>query len=116
MILKDDYKNYESALKSLNIDSLKDRREKLCVRFAKKCLKLENMKKLFPLKKTKHFMKKRKFEKYLINNINTERYKRSAVPYMKKMLNEEELKLKKALKNLSVTREHCYVNSISVKI
>ena len=61
-------------------------------------------------------MKKRKFEKYLINNINTERYKRSAVPYMKKMLNEEEVKLKKALKNLSVTREHCYVNSISVKI
>ena len=63
------------------IDSLKDRREKLCVKFAKKCLKLENMKKLFPFKKTKHFMKKRKFEKYLINNINTERYKRSAVPY-----------------------------------
>ena len=50
MILKDEYKNYESALKSLNIDSLKDRREKLCVKFAKKCLKLENMKKLFPLK------------------------------------------------------------------
>ena len=48
--------------------------------------------------------------------MNTERYKKSAVPYMKKMLNEEEVKLKKALKNLSVTREHCYVNSFSVKI
>ena len=60
-------------------------------------------------------MKKRKVEKYLINNMNTERYKKSAVPYMN-ILNEEEVKLKKALKNLSVPREHCYVNSISVKI
>ena len=74
-------------------------------------------KKLFPRKKTKHDMKKRTEEKFLINNIVTERYKRSSIPAMKKMLNEEELKLKRAFQNIDiVTRELCFSNSISAKI
>ena len=40
----------------------------------------------------------------------------SAIPAMKKMLNEEEMKLKRAMKNIIVPREHCFNNSISVKI
>ena len=62
-------------------------------------------------------MKKRNVEKFLINNIVTERYKRSAIPAMKKMLNEEELKLKRAIQNIDIVpRELCFSNSISVKI
>ena len=49
IIMKDDYKDYHSALKFLNLETLSDRRNKLCIKFAKKCLKIENMKKLFPL-------------------------------------------------------------------
>ena len=49
IILKNEYIDYNSALKTLDIDSLYDRRERLCFKFAKKCLKIENMKKLFPL-------------------------------------------------------------------
>ena len=93
-----------------------ERRSRLCLKFAKKCLKLENLKKkLFPVKQMKHNMKKRKIEKFLVQNIATERYKNSAVPAMKKMLNEEEIKLKRAMKNIIVPREHCFNNSISVK-
>ena len=44
-------------------------------------------------------MKKRNKEKFFINNIVPERYKRSATPAMKKMLNEEDLKLKRAIKH-----------------
>ena len=47
-------------------------------------------------------MEKRKAEKYVINHINTERYKNSAIPSMIKMLNKEELQMKDVLKNISV--------------
>ena len=43
-------------------------------------------------------MKKRKEEKkYIVNHINTERYKNSAIPIMIKMLNKEEIRMKEAL-------------------
>ena len=64
LILKEAYTNYKSGLKTLNIESLYNSREKLCLRFAKKCLKIENFKKLFPLKKSNHDMKKRMTEKF----------------------------------------------------
>ena len=58
-------------------------------------------------------MEKRKAEKYVINHINTERYKNSAIPSMIKMLNKEEIKMKEVLKNISnVHREHCLSNTI----
>jgi len=101
VILKNKYEDYGSALKLLNMASLKDIRSKLCLQFTKKCLKIENLKKkLFPRKKTKHDMKKRTEEKFLINNIVTERYKRSSIPAMKKMLNEEDIRLKIAMQNI----------------
>ena len=101
VILKNKYEDYGSALKLLNMASLKDIRSKLCLQFTKKCLKIENLKKLFPRKKTKHDMKKRTEEKFLINNIVTERYKRSSIPAMKKMLNEEDIRLKIAMQNIN---------------
>ena len=36
IILKERYKDYESALKDLNLESLSKRREMLCLKFAKK--------------------------------------------------------------------------------
>ena len=114
LILKDEYKDYKSALKFLAVDSLFERREKLSLKFAKKCLKNENFKKLFPLRKKNHVMEKRQTEKFFIRNLNTESYKKSAIPAMLRLLNKEDLKLKEAL-NTSVTRESCYYNSISTQ-
>ena len=52
-----------------------------------------------------------------IKNIETERYKKSAIPAMQKLLNEEEKKMRSLLSNSNfVTRESCFYNSISVKI
>ena len=53
LILKEAYKDYESGLKMLNIESLVDRRNRLCLKFAKQCLKNENFKKTFSCKETK---------------------------------------------------------------
>ena len=39
IILKDDYNNYQDALKGLNLQTLKDRREYLCLKFAKVVLR-----------------------------------------------------------------------------
>ena len=49
VILKDKYINYDKALRLLDLESLHVRRERLCLKFAKKCLKLENFKSYFLL-------------------------------------------------------------------
>ena len=80
-------------------------------------MKIENFKKLFPVRNSRHNMHKRKSEKFLIKNIGTERYKKPTIPAMQKLLNEEEKKMRSLLSNSNfVTRESCFYNSISVKI
>ena len=47
-------------------------REILCLRFAKKSLKLLNFKQMFPLSKKLHCMKQRKGRKFVQNHASTE--------------------------------------------
>ena len=56
----------------------------------KNCLKDEKLKKFFPIKKNKHAMKKRNTMMFQTNKTRTERYRRSAIPYMQRLLNKEE--------------------------
>ena len=51
VILGNNYNNYEDALKKIGLVTLEERREQMCLKFAKECLKLEKMKKLFQNKK-----------------------------------------------------------------
>ena len=88
MILKDQYKDYDSALKYLNLDKLEVRRKKLCLNFAKNTLKNYKVKSMFPPSKSKRLT--RNSEKFLVNFGNTERYKKSSVPYLQNILNDEE--------------------------
>ena len=74
--MKDSYNGYENALKVLKLDSLEKRRDKLTLNFAKSSLKLEKMKRLFPLNENNHGMVKRNYEKYKVTKAKTERYKR----------------------------------------
>ena len=43
-MLKNKYTTYKDVLKKLNIPTLDERREVLCLRFAKKCLKTKKVK------------------------------------------------------------------------
>ena len=97
IILKNSYNNYEDALKILKMESLEDRRTRLCFKFAKNCLKNEKLKKLFPLAKTNHTMKTRLKEKFKVNQARTERYKHSAIPYMQRLLNTDAQRIKSML-------------------
>ena len=83
------YTTYKNGLKVLKLDSLEQRRKKLCLSFAKKCTKHEKLKDLFQLKVNNHQMIKRKTRKYQPIKIKTERYKKSAIPYMTKLLNND---------------------------
>ena len=83
------YTTYKEGLKILKLQNLDDRRENLCLGFAKKCLTNDKVKNLFPLERSKHTMKKRKTNKFKIFKTNTKRFEQSAVPYMRRLLNKD---------------------------
>ena len=115
VILKEKYKDYKNALLTLNIESLYDRRESICLKFAKKGLKLEQLKKLFPIQKSSHCMEKRSSNKFIVNSARTERYSRSSIPSMQRILNSYEKDLKKALRVMPVPNELYPCDSLVVK-
>ena len=51
IILKDSYTSYPEALKLSGLDTLSERRSKLCLNFAKKCTTSEKTSEMFPLNK-----------------------------------------------------------------
>ena len=99
VIMGKSYTTYKNGLKELNIESLENRRKFLCLKFAKNCLKNEKLKDMFKYKNTKHLMKKRKEEKYEIKFAKTKRYKQSSLPYMTKLLNDENATNMKIIQN-----------------
>ena len=90
------YQGYKEALQYMSLESLKERREKM----AKKSLRLDKFSELFPFNNAKHLMKKRNHEKYAVANANTERYRKSAVPFLQRLLNDDFARQKKDLKCL----------------
>ena len=87
IILGRKYLNYSQALKDTNLQSLKIRREELCLKFARKCLKSEKTKHMFPVRNSEHEMKKRDEEKFFVQHAKTERLRKSALPFMQRLLN-----------------------------
>ena len=90
IILNDNYKTYKNALNLLELDSLSNRREQLCLEFAKKCTKHPKLKHIFPLNNKDHQMITRDEEKYMVHFVNTTRLQNSAILYMQRLLNENE--------------------------
>ena len=101
IILKNRYQSYSQALAMLQMKSLKERREELCLRFAKKCLKIEKFQKYFPLNKKKHCMLMRGTEKFGLSKCGSSRFKNSAIPYMISLLNRCENQKREVFKNIS---------------
>ena len=92
VILGERYIDYDNALKVLKLQSLKERREELCLRFARKCLQVPKFLKMFPRKHHDHDMEKRRSESFQVKRGLTERLRKSAIPYMQRLLNESERK------------------------
>ena len=66
------------------------RREKLQLKFRKKCAVLPQTRHLFPFKKKNHAMRTRNQEKYEVVHVHTSRLMNSTVPHIQRLLNIEE--------------------------
>ena len=98
IILGNRFTTYKNGLKMLNLDTLDERRRKMCLKFAQNCLKNEKVKSMFPQKISKHKMQLRKTNKFEINKQRTKRYQQSAIPYMQELLNNYQNKRRKLIK------------------
>ena len=88
IILRDSYESYSQALEQTELQTLAERREKLCLNFARNCLKNEKTKHIFPLNPSSHQMPKREKEKYHVQHYKTDRLGKSAIPYLQRLLNQ----------------------------
>ena len=88
IILKDSCDSYEHALKRTELATLKARRTKLCLKFAKSSAKNTFTATMFP-KNEQHLYDVRNREKYEIQFATTWRLYQSAIPYMQRLLNNE---------------------------
>ena len=100
IIIGQKYDSYSDTLKSLKIETLFERRERLCLRFAKKSLKVENFKHLFPLYEKQHDMMTRATMKYEVCKANSKRYQVSTIPHLQRLMNKEAQLKKIELKKL----------------
>ena len=94
VIMGASYRSYMKSLETLDLETLSQRRENLCLKFAQSCVKNPNLHDIFPKNIKTHNMETRKQEIYKVENANTERNKNSAIIYMQNLLNEHEAKKK----------------------
>ena len=104
------YTTYDEGLNKLKLDTLHERRRKICLKFAKNSLKLEQFSKLLPVTNNEHSMRKRNGNKFVTNQHLTERYKMSTIPYLQRILNEDFHEKKKQFKRIMspVDNNNCY--------
>ena len=89
LILRERYKNYEDSLILLNLDSLHQRRQNLCLKFAKSGIKHNSMTDLFPEESKTHKMQTRNTNKFKVNFANTGRLKDASIIHMQNLLNDD---------------------------
>ena len=90
MILQEKFQGYKKGLAQLGLQTLEERRKQLCLDFAKKCVKTDKLKHMFPKNIKSHEMITRSEELYNVQHANTERLKKSSIIYMQNLLNEDE--------------------------
>ena len=87
MSLRIIFKSYSNALDHSSLLTLRERRMKLMLNFAVKCVNNVKTSNMFPTNPPRITRSK---EKYKVPHANTERLKKSAIPVMARMLNENE--------------------------
>ena len=85
IILKEKYNCYKDALKQSKLPNLEERKEKLMLKFAKKCVENPTTFHMFPVNPLKSTRQKEKFK---VPHAYVERYKNPAIPAMTRSLNK----------------------------
>ena len=88
VILSEMYVSYQAALEMCGLETLFNRREKRCIDFSLKSIKNLRMNIMFPRNPTtsQRFVKHR--EVFHVNFAKTEEYKKSAIPFCQRLLND----------------------------
>ena len=118
IILGDNYVSYDNALKVLKLQSLKERREDLCFKFANKCLEVPKLSKMFPRNPRGHDMKKRSSECFQVKRGLTTRLRNSAIPYMQRLLNVKEKRKREICRQIDSyqpVNNDLYCKSVSLR-
>ena len=87
VILGFKYKSYTSALEKFNLETLESRREKLCMKFAKKSAQHDKHKNWFKLN-TRTTVTRQPQPKYCPVAATTKRFENSPISYLTKLLNK----------------------------
>ena len=88
IIMGDRYKSYEHSLRFLDLESLQDRREKLCLSFALKSLKNVRFKHLFEPTPNVDY-RFRNVKRFKEPQYDTSRYNNSPLVYLTRLLNNQ---------------------------
>jgi hypothetical protein len=91
IVLGDKYLSYKSALKYTGLQTLESRRDKLCLKFARKSVNHPKHKQWFKLNK-KAVNTRQKQPKYCKVVANKGRYKHSPISYLTSLLNKSKQK------------------------
>ena len=87
IIMGSRYKSYETSLKYLSLDPLYKRREKLCLKYAIKCLKNEKFRHLFVTTPEYEYNFRNDAKKFVEPFCETHRYETSPLLYLTRLLN-----------------------------
>ena len=115
VIFGNDYQGYEKSLKILKMEKLQERRERLSLSFAKKCLKHEKFSNMFPKNLNDSKIKIRSRERYYVNHAKTERFRNSSIPFLQRKLNESAENERKQLKALLQVNYVSHVDPITFR-
>ena len=87
IILGPDYKSYQTALKTLQLDSLAARRESLCLKFGKKAIKHEKHSNWFKVNQSDRVTRQPR-NKFCPVIARTKRFQESPISFLTQLLNE----------------------------
>ena len=89
IILGKNYVSHENSLKELKLEKLVDRRESLCLKFARKCVENPKTTNWFP-KNPPNEHDLRNPNKFLVTHAKTERFKNSSIPSLQNLLKDNQ--------------------------
>ena len=90
IILGEKYNGYESALETCGLEKLNERRDSKCLKFALKSLLHPIHSDMFPVNPQvlTNPYNTRSSEQFVVNHAKSESYRKSAIPFMQRMLNQ----------------------------
>ena len=90
IILGNKCKSYKDGLVKLNLVTLKERRDELCLNFAKKCVRNPKTRDMFHKNTKDHEMNLRHTEQFKVQFANNERLRKSPIIFMQNLLNKHQ--------------------------